>query len=82
LTASSIEILRTTSPGSCAALFAAASTARVKGDACPEADTCCPNADADIATTAAVIVTIWAQNGWCRRITDGSIKEKVNRARF
>jgi hypothetical protein len=36
----------------------------------------------DVVIKTAVIVTIRAQVDWCRRITDGSIKEKVNRARF
>jgi hypothetical protein len=49
---------------------------------CPEAGTDCPKADTDVVTKTAVIVTIRAQIDWCRRITDGSIKEKVNRARF
>ena len=64
LTASSIEILRTTSPGSWAAVCAAACTARLRlgAPACPEPDTGCPDADAEIVTRVAVMAAILGEN--------------------
>src|SRR6186713_529180 len=77
LTASSIEIRRTDSPGCCAAFCAAVWTAtlRLAAPGCPEPDSCCPKADTDeMVTRAATAAAIRAKNGCCRRITDDSIE--------